>query len=90
MLLQDAIGVVLLKLGLFLAVVVLSFAPLYSIFEFSNVIRRVLFCDLSVSIRLVILPFSLILHIEFLIDLKSSSLFLAVHPLASVKVSVCV
>lgn len=75
-------------LGLFFAVVVLSFPPLHSIFEFSKVIRGVLFGDLSVSVRLIVLPFSLVLDIEFLIDLKSSSLFLAVHPFPSVKVSI--
>lgn len=75
---------------LLLAIVVLSFTPLHSIFKFSNVIRRVLFCDPSVSIRLIILPFSLILDIELLIDLKSSSLFLAIDPFSSVKVSVCI
>lgn len=88
LLFQDAVGVVFLVLGLFLAVVVLTLPPLHSIFEFSNVIRGVLLCDLSVSVRLIVLPFSLILDIQFLVDLKPSSLFLAVHPFPSVKVSI--
>ena len=77
-----------MELGLFLTVVVLPLTPLHSIFEFSNVVRGILFCDLTVSIGLIILPFSLILDIELLIYLKPSSLFLAVDPLPSVKVSV--
>lgn len=69
-------------------IIKLSFSPFHAIFELSNIIWWVIHSEPPITIMFILLPFSLILHIEFVVNLHSSSLLDPVDPFSSVEVAI--